>query len=345
MIVSCSPSQTESSSLSGKGGDMTRGLLTMAMVAAVTALGAIALSAADHRDGPIFSDLPVRSDLNDVYVFKTQPGSANTVIIMTMNPMAGLVEPTTFLTNAKYELLIDNNGDAQADTVFRLTFSQPTRTGQQELTLTNAAQRVRARGLVGQVVPIEGGGTLLAGVFDDPFFFDTIAFRQGMNFCGGDSGINFFRGLNTNAIVLEVPDDMLGGQRIGVWSRLVWNGGQVDRMAHPSVNSVLIPERRRGEFNQSEPDGDGTFRFDLIATLVSLGNDAGMAASIADFLLPDTLPFDTANPDGFPNGRRLRDDVIDIELSSWTNGRVTTDCVSSDSAFSDAFPYLAPPNP
>jgi hypothetical protein len=47
----------------------------MLVLAGVTAAGTIALSAADHRDGPIFccSTVPVRSDLNDIYVFKSQP--------------------------------------------------------------------------------------------------------------------------------------------------------------------------------------------------------------------------------------------------------------------------------
>jgi hypothetical protein len=319
----------------------------MLTLAGVTALATIALSAADHRDGPIIlsNPLPVRSDLNDLYVFKRNAQSPTTVIIMTMNPMAGLVESTAFLSNAKYELLVDSDGDAAPNRTFRLTFGQQTRTGSQDLTLTSESGSLRVRGLVGQRVPIEGGGAVQAGVFDDPFFFDTIAFRQRMSFCSGDSGINFFRGLNTNAIVLELPDSLLGGPQIGVWSRIVWNGGQVDRMAHPSVNAVLIPEGRRGDYNSSEPIADTAFRFDLIATLRALGNDAGMAEAIADGLLPDVLRFDGSNPDGFPNGRRLTDDVIDHELGAWTNGRVTTDCVSSDSPFSETFPYLAPPNP
>ena len=117
----------------------------------------------------------------------------------------------------------------------------------------------------------------MADIFDDPFFFDMIAFRQGMDFCSGDTGINFFRGLNTNAIVLELPDDMLGGPQIGVWGRIVSNGGQVDRMAHPSVNAILIPGPRRSEFNHGAPANDGAFRLDLIRSLIALGNDGGLA--------------------------------------------------------------------
>jgi len=47
---------------------------------------------------------------------------------------------------------------------------------------------------------------------------------------------------------------------------------------------------------------------------------------------------------GFPNGRGLADDVIDIELALVTNSQVASDCVGNDSAFSTSFPYLAPAN-
>src|SRR5262245_38537755 len=95
-------------------------LLRMVVLAGVTAVGTIALSAADHRDGPIFccSNPPVRADLNDLYVFKSHPQSPTTVIVMTMNPMAGLVESTAFLSNAKYELLVDTDGDAAPNRTF-----------------------------------------------------------------------------------------------------------------------------------------------------------------------------------------------------------------------------------
>ena len=226
-----------------------------------------------------------------------------------------------------------------------MTFSQPGRTGEQAFTVTNAAASIRARGLVGQTVPILGGGQILAGVFDDPFFFDRIAAQQSMSFCPAAGAINFFRGVNVNAIALQVPQSALGSRRIGVWSRTVWNGGQVDRVAQPSLNALLIPESRRDEFNRREPGADTAFLSDVVASLLALGNNQATASSIAEALLPDLVRFDAALPDGFPNGRRLTDDVVDLELAQWTNGRVTTDCVSSDSAFSTAFPYLAPANP
>jgi hypothetical protein len=56
------------------------------------------------------------------------------------------------------------------------------------------------------------------------------------------------------------------------------------------------------------------------------------------------LTYQTGNTSGFLNGRRLKDDVIDAELGLVTNGGITSDCVSNDSAITKAWPYLAPAN-
>ena len=61
-------------------------------------------------------------------------------------------------------------------------------------------------------------------------------------------------------------------------------------------------------------------------------------------LIPDILTYKTGNTDGFLNGRRLADDVIDAELNLVTNGGITTDCVDNDSMFSNSFPFLAAAN-
>ena len=59
-----------------------------------------------------------------------------------------------------------------------------------------------------------------------------------------------------------------------------------------------------------------------------------MPTQVAGLLLPDVITFDTSNPNGFLNGRRLQDDVIDTVLATVSNGGVTTDMVgSNDVAF------------
>lgn len=166
------------------------------------------------------------------------------------------------------------------------------------------------------------------------------------------------------------------GDQIGVGAY-----SQVDRMGIPGINVALIPYNSKNSYNGSTTidDGKGKF-FSLIAgTLTALGteNDAGnpvpnaltTLASVAGlppvFPIPkggaagtgDYLRLDTAAPNsgpgggnnaggGFPNGRRLRDDVIDTILFLVTNGALGTgDKVNaSDKPTGDTFPFLALPH-
>jgi hypothetical protein len=185
----------------------------------------------------------------------------------------------------------------------------------------------------------------VAGLADDPFFFDLAAFRNNLMFCPGGVGTNFFKGLDTMAIVVEVPSSALGG-KIGVWARTLKGTTQFDRMARPAINTVFLnPGSRKDTFNSTQPADDrANYTADVVGVLKALGNDDATAAQLAAVLLPDILTVDTASKDGFLNGRRLQDDVIDAELSLITKGAVKGDCVANDSNFSNTFPYLAPAN-
>ena len=66
---------------------------------------------------------------------------------------------------------------------------------------------------------------------------------------------------------------------------------------------------------------------------------------VARKLLPDILSYDTRGPARFPqNGRTLTDDVVDVFLSMFTNGKVTGDKVGPHGDLLDEFPYLGPPH-
>jgi len=198
--------------------------------------------------------------------------------------------------------------------------------------------------------------TLFAGLRDDPFFFDLNAFLA-VSFCS--PGMNFFNGLNVSAIVVEVPSDLLGPSNIGVWARTVLDGKQIDRMGRPAINTVFIPNNpfepvssepsQKNAFNAGKPKNDQRdFRGEVVDSLLALGNSMATADALADILLPDILTINTADAGGFDpglNGRQLDDDVIDVELGIITGGAIPSDCVANDSAFTNTFPYLAPPNP
>ena len=82
-------------------------------------------------------------------------------------------------------------------------------------------------------------------------------------------------------------------------------------MGNPGVTTLLIPNADKNAFNRGEPEDDPEdFPF--------IGG-------------PDILALDTSVPSGFPNGRRLTDDVIPF------------DCVDAHvPAFPGTFPYLLP---
>ena len=121
-----------------------------------------------------------------------------------------------------------------------------------------------------------------------------------------------------------------------------------------------MPFAKKDAYNAGDTQADarGVFAPDIVGTLTALGTNAaniGVLASVAvtkgDFLHLDTSLVnqgarggDNAGV-GFPNGRRLRDDVIDTELNIITNGLITAgDHVdANDVPFRDAFPFIAPP--
>jgi hypothetical protein len=131
----------------------------------------------------------------------------------------------------------------------------------------------------------------------------------------------------------------------------------VDRMGIPAVNTVLIPFARKDEYNfaSTQDDAAGRFAPDIIATLTALGTNeeninilAGVAVLRGDFL---RLNLNTANTGdgggnnagaGFPNGRRLSDDVIAALLTFVANQTPLDDGVTAnDVPLTNTFPFFA----
>jgi hypothetical protein len=196
-------------------------------------------------------------------------------------------------------------------------------------------------------------------------------------------GRDSFAGYNITAIALSIPVASLRLQRtsnnptgtgVGVAgsTQLRENtnisragvqpsGGfkTIDRMGNPGVNVALVPFDRKDEYNFARPldDARGQFAGDIVGTLTALGTNAtniGILASVAvargDFLRLDTSVANSGTGGGnntgagFPNGRRLRDDVIDTILFFVANQTAVGDSVSSnDLTFRDTFPFLAAP--
>jgi hypothetical protein len=178
---------------------------------------------------------------------------------------------------------------------------------------------------------------------------------------------------------------------------------QVSRLGEPLVNEVLIPLGKKDFWNASEPEDDSQFlshyrnpeivgianalydalddaptsgRGDLVAVLLTGVPGLNFTGSTkADLLRLNVAIPPSADPKrlgvlagdfaGFPNGRRLADDVVDIELRALEcsygaaaslvegfgfcngnahrtpNNQITDGVDANDSMFSSHFPYVA----
>jgi hypothetical protein len=151
----------------------------------------------------------------------------------------------------------------------------------------------------------------------------------------------------------------------------------VDRLGVPAVNAEIIPYKDKNAYNAATTlaGAKGQFYKDIVGTLTALGTDAthiGILGSVVGLpsVYPPTKPSEVgtgdflrletnstlkpnnglggsgSNTNGFPNGRRLGDDVVATLIFLITNGAITTgDHVpSSDRALGSTFPFLATPN-
>jgi hypothetical protein len=163
---------------------------------------------------------------------------------------------------------------------------------------------------------------------------------------------------------------------------------QVSRLGNPLVNEVVIPLKDKDKFNASQPADDGQFlsyvtdpglpkviqavygikapatpRNDLVsvfltgvkglnmpAALKAPGEELRLNTSIMPTAKPNRLGVIAGDNAGFPNGRRLGDDVIDISLQVVEGELVGSpndlgDGVNAnDASFTKHFPYLALPH-
>ena len=315
----------------------------------------------NHFSGPNlkFPGDDARLDVTDLYVFGSPENPDATVIVVNVNP---LMTGAEFHPDAVYRINIDNNADTQPDAAFTFVFSQPV-DGAQTGTVffatgPGARQPEPAGDILVQDTPVGFDATaqavqagpcrLFTGVRSDPFFADVEGYLHGFEFTGDD----LFAGKNVLAIVLEVPNGMLGeGSRIGVWAEAsVRRDGvlvQVDRDGQPSTTPFLNFEEAKAAYNAGHPVDDlANYLQPWSERLRELGGYSEEEATVAvRTVLPDLLPYDRTQVATYPNGRNLTDDVFDIRMAFLSQGKYTSDGVGPHNDLLAEFPYLGPPNP
>ena len=246
--------------------------------------------AADQQDTSALTKAALASvDIGDLYAFRSPANANNTVLIMTLGSFVGSRTKPVFKPGVDYQFRIDANFDFSTDLIFGARFKKPRADGKQEVVVSvtkglDATVEI-ASGFTNANLPVTGGGTFRAGIFDDPFFFDLSAFNSA--FIQGKPGFprppatstNFYGpSANVLGLVLEVPSSTLAGSNtvLGVWARTVQRGAALDRCGKPFINLMLIPpvprsdtslgDQRKGfnrgvTFNDVADFGDAVNRF------------------------------------------------------------------------------------
>lgn len=341
------------------------GMLGAVGLAAGLAVGAVPVTAADHLDAPLVQE-DGRTDINDLYAFQSPQDPDSTVLIMTVNPGAGILSPTTFSPDHVYRFQFDQDGDGKAFSTIRVYFGEVEADGNQSVKILGA---VNGRGRTGEQINFGRGGKAMAATFDDPFFFDFQAFQDQVKGAGGERTFcdghetDFFAGLDVSAIVIEVPSTFIVGRRgltnVGVWAETKGDDGRIDRMGRPAIATALIDDGTEDAYNESRPQGD-LFKYSdqvkknllFLSGLDGSGYTEAEAQAVTEVLLPDILTVDVAVTDGYLNGRAPADDVMDTSLAVVTGGLgangspvLSTDCVpGNDVPFPGGFPHLAAPH-
>jgi len=208
---------------------------TGALLAATAAFLAIdrGVVAADHLDPPGRSDPAVdpspdaAADLADIYAFHD---ANNLVIAVTFGGPSPTNLPAYYDRDVLYTLHISND-DVPITSEHKIEF----RFGQ-----SGGGSGVRITGIPGSTGPIEGPvetnlvqGAIVAraGLFDDPFFFDSAGLRltrqTGAIMFRNDRC--FFCAQNVTAVVLQFPRAAVenGNNEIRIWSDTARFGGQL----------------------------------------------------------------------------------------------------------------------
>lgn len=319
----------------------------------------------------------------DVYVFEGRPGT--TALVMTSNADAGISSPDAFHPEGLYALRVDTDGDAKEDVVFKFRFGEPRHAhGDEHRHIQSykviSADKEQVGGVDGEVI-VEGetgtptekhGVRVYAGLAPELWAADAFAFFTTLtNLFTGDKydptafqhKENLFQNRNVMAIVIEVPNAMLGKGKIGVWATISLFGHapevQICRWGYPLTTHLFLSNPSTPEltakYHASTPSDDavtigaaiGAFAARLSARANPATDGEAHGKIVADMLCPSLLPYEVGTPAKFSvesfNGRALTDDAYDVMLSLATNTEVHDGVAPNRARTQSEFPYYGRP--
>lgn len=319
----------------------------------------------------------------DFYLF--QGGSDTTVLAMTVNPDVGLSAADTLHPEGLYVFRFDLNGDAREEVVFKFRFSEPKHAnGYEHIHL----QQFQVRRATGESIGGDKGELLIegetgkvnsksgirayVGIAPELFAGDAVAlhnflipFYKEQRYHGEafQNRQNFFAHRNVTAIVLEVPNDLIGKGIVRAWATASLYGHapemQVSRWGLPLITHIFLNDPNQQDvkerFNQSAPSDDvasfsgyiSDFTRKMTTYAGSASNADEYGKQMAARLCPVTLPYELGTPAAFEvagfNGRPLGDDVMDVMLTLAANKPLQDGAVPDRDRIRNEFPYFGEP--
>ena len=337
-----------------------------------------------HFDTQVAKD-DSRLNILDMYLFKgATPGT--TAMILTTNPDAGIFAPLTLHPEGLYAFRFDTDGDAREDIVLKFLFEEPRHVDGED---TRHEQHFRVLRATGDEIPGGAGELLIEGAVGQPvrtadgiqayvgraaelWAADAFGFFTVVNGLFAehryateafDHKINLFQGRNNMASVLEVPDSLLGANKVGAWATASLSGHapevQVYRWGLPLFTHLYLSNPHTREladrFHQTVPGDDAELFTSAVTEFVQTfsgmagqtRDPADYASTLAPRLVPAVLPYEIGSTAEFCtarfNGRPLTADAFDVMLSV-AAGTTVSDGVAPDvGRIRPAFPYCGIP--
>jgi Domain of unknown function (DUF4331) len=335
-----------------------------------------------HFDTKLAKENPA-FNICDMYLFKGSPES--TVMAMTVNADSGISGLDTLHPEGLYTFRFDLNGDAREELVFKFRFDEPTHVDGDEHLHVQSYRVIRAGakqmgGDAGEVI-LEGktgsiasasGIKAFVGTAPELWTANAIGFFDFMGALYGQDRFdidafknpqNYFARRNVTALVLEVPDSLIGAAKVGAWATLSLYGHapevQIYRWGLPLFTHLFLSNPERPDLPEKFHNTGPAQDLELFAAAVSgfvaklsdraksTGEPQAYGAHIASRLCPAMLPYTVGTPAVFSlsefNGRPLGVDAFDVMLTLGANLPIVDGVHPESSRIQDVFPYYGAP--
>ncbi|HAV1788625.1 TPA: DUF4331 domain-containing protein [Enterobacter hormaechei subsp. xiangfangensis] len=306
----------------------------------------------------------------DNYVFQSSRPDA-TAFIMDVNPSPKATPGGVFKPGALYNIHVSDDSKFKTGRTFSLIFDDKGNYTVYQIDSPNAPVGTKGKeigkGSLDKKAELSNGIRLWAGTAKDPFYGNSPGLhilRQQLaegsydpNIWTSVKGKNIFTGRKCGAIVLDVPNKMLGKKVEVFMTTAVEQSGNWKQLQYSAIplfsHSMLFEnEALKREHDQSRPDNSQDMKNFVSARTARASTFAHSQKEpqvygdkVANMLVPDVLTYNVGTPAKFSaasiNGRSLSDDAMS-EMLTLLLGQPTDQHITNQKLYTQDFPYLIP---